>query len=528
MLSEFHATVLSTLTALARALGATLAIGLVMACGQAAAATMAPAAATSTAPATARDTAATIPATSTGAGMQASAVAPPTISGTPATSAQTGVAYAFTPTASSPRGGALTFSIKNRPNWCVFSTSNGTLSGTPRTTQAGRYGSIIIAVSDGTARASLASFAITVASTGTTAPPTISGTPTTSVQVGTAYSFTPTASSPRGGKLTFAIVNKPSWATFTTTTGQLSGTPAAADVGAYANVWISMNDGTASASLAPFLLTVTATTAPPTISGTPTTSVQATTAYSFTPSAASPRKAAMTFSITTKPSWATFSATTGQLSGTPLNANAGTYSGIVIAVSDGTASASLAAFNITVTSAPPTISGTPATSVNAGSAYSFKPIATSPSGGALTFAIANTPSWATFSTTTGQLSGTPTTSNEGTFSNITISVSDGISSASLFGFAITVAAGTTGSATLDWTPTTTQTDGSALTNLAGYRIRYGNTAGSYPNLVTLSNPGLSSYVITGLASGTWYFIATAFDSAGIESDSTNAVSKTIP
>ena len=107
-------------------------------------------------------------------------------------------------------------------------------------------------------------------------------------------------------------------------------------------------------------------------------------------------------------------------------------------------------------------------------------------------------------------------------------MSDGISSASLFGFAITVAAGTTGSATLDWTPTTTQTDGSALTNLAGYRIRYGNTAGSYPNLVTLSNPGLSSYVITGLASGTWYFIATAFDSAGIESDSTNAVSKTIP
>jgi len=47
-----------------------------------------------------------------------------------------------------------------------------------------------------------------------------------------------------------------------------------------------------------------------------------------------------------KPSWATFDTTTGLLSGLAVK---GTYSGIVITVSDGCATASLPAFSIKVT-----------------------------------------------------------------------------------------------------------------------------------------------------------------------------------
>ncbi len=62
---------------------------------------------------------------------------------------------------------------------------------------------------------------------------TISGTPPNTVTVGSTYTYTPTATDSAGHKLKFAIVNKPSWATFSTTTGKLSGTPTSANVGEY-------------------------------------------------------------------------------------------------------------------------------------------------------------------------------------------------------------------------------------------------------------------------------------------------------
>jgi len=452
--------------------------------------------------------------------------APPTISGTPAGTVAAVQAYSFTPVASSPRGAALTFSIANKPSWTSFSATSGQLSGTPATTDVGTFANITISVSDGTATASLAPFTILVTPA---APPTIGGTPGASATVGQVYSFTPVASSPRGAVLTFSIASKPAWASFSPTTGQLSGTPTASSVGTFSGITISVNDGTATASLAPFAITVTAIS-PPTISGTPATSVAAGQAYSFTPVASSPRGAALIFSIANMPSWASFNTATGQLSGTPTASNVGTYPSIAISVSDGTASASLAPFTITVTAtASPTITGTPTTTVKAGNAYSFTPTASSPGGGTLTFSITNMPSWASFSTMTGQLSGTPTAANVGSFANITISVSNGTASASLPSFTITVQAGTTGSATLSWTPPTTRTDGTPLTNLAGYNIYFGTSSGSYTTTIPVTNPGLTTYVVTDLPGGaTYYFVMTAVDATGVQSAYTNVASKAIP
>ena len=72
-------------------------------------------------------------------------------------------------------------------------------------------------------------------------------------------------------------------------------------------------------------------------------------AYSFTPTASDDDAGTtLTYSITNRPSWATLNTTTGELSGTPSNADVGTSSGIVITVSDGSLNASLASFTITV------------------------------------------------------------------------------------------------------------------------------------------------------------------------------------
>ncbi len=75
--------------------------------------------------------------------------------------------------------------------------------------------------------------------------PTISGTPPISVTIGTAYSFTPTAKDIDNDPLTFAITNKPTWATFDTKTGKLSGTPTA--INTTSGVVLSVTDGKSTA-----------------------------------------------------------------------------------------------------------------------------------------------------------------------------------------------------------------------------------------------------------------------------------------
>jgi hypothetical protein len=175
----------------------------------------------------------------------------------------------------------------------------------------------------------------------------------------------------------------------------------------------------------------------------------------------------------------------------------------------------------------PRITGTPITSVLQGTAYVFGPSATDADGNTLTFSVANLPSWAAFNSSTGQLTGTPTAANVGAYNNITISVSDGSASASLAAFNIQVVATATGSATLTWTPPTQNTDGSALTNLAGYKVYWGTSQGNYTNSVTIANPGLATYVVDQLTPARWYFVVTAYSNAGFESGYSTPVSKVV-
>jgi hypothetical protein len=369
------------------------------------------------------------------------------------------------------------------------------------------------------------------------AAPTISGTPTTTVTAGTYYYFQPSARDADGNTLTFSIQNKPSWLAFYPSTGRLSNTATKAAVGTYSNIVIRVSDGTSSAALPAFSITVKSsgtTNKPPVISGTPTTAVTAGTYYYFRPVASDPEGKPLTFSIQNKPSWLTFYASNGRLSGTATKATVGTYSNIVIKVSDGVTSTALPAFSITVsgtgtTNKPPVISGAPSTSVKAGSAYAFTPTASDPEGKPLTFSITNKPAWATFSTTTGKLSGTPSSAQTGTYSNIAIKVSDGSLTASLPAFSIVVSTTTTtGSATLSWTPPTHNTDGTTLTNLAGYRILYGTSAGALTRTIQVANPGVSRYVVENLTAGTWYFSVRAYSSSGAESAPSNTSSTSVP
>ena len=177
----------------------------------------------------------------------------------------------------------------------------------------------------------------------------------------------------------------------------------------------------------------------------------------------------------------------------------------------------------------PVISGSPRPTVLQNEFSEFMPTASDPDGDTLTFSITGKPSWASFSTANGALSGTPAAGDVGTYTGISITVTDGAASASLNSFSIEVVSIGTGSATLSWTPPTENTNGSALTDLTGFIVYWGAAPGNYANSVTLANLGLTTYLVENLLSGsTYYFATTAYNSLGQESSYSNEGSKAIP
>lgn len=463
--------------------------------------------------------------------------APPIIAGSPPTALAAGSSYSFTPTAADPDGDSLTFMASGVPSWATFDPRTGALTGTPAEANVGMSDMITIEVSDSKAVAQLPGFRIQVSSQAQTPPPanvapTISGAAAITATVGQNYTFQPVGQDANGDPLTYSIAGRPSWLTFTPSTGRLSGTPSATDVGNTGTITISVSDGSLSASMS-FSISVQ-NTAPvnraPTISGTPSTSVTAGSAYSFTPVGSDPDGNSLTYSIQNQPSWAQFNASTGRLSGTPSAANVGTSARITISVSDGTLSASLPSFTIQVNAQanrPPVISGSPLLNIVVGVLYSFQPNASDPDGDALTFSIQNRPSWANFDTATGRLSGTPGLLDILTYNNIVISVSDGSAVANLNGFSLSVLASSGGTATVQWTPPTTNTDGSAFTDLTGYRVAYGRAADTLDQSSVVSSTSATQATISNLTSGTWYFAVVAVNSQGVESALSNIASRSI-
>ena len=79
--------------------------------------------------------------------------------------------------------------------------------------------------------------------------------------------------------------------------------------------------------------------------------------------------------------------------------------------------------------------------------------------------------------------------------------------------------------TLAWDAPTTNTDGTPLTDLAGYKVYYGTASGVYGSPITVGN--VLTHTVTGLLGDRLYFFAvTARDTSGNESGYSNEVSKT--
>jgi hypothetical protein len=175
---------------------------------------------------------------------------------------------------------------------------------------------------------------------------------------------------------------------------------------------------------------------------------------------------------------------------------------------------------------PPTITGTPASTATVGSAYSFTPTGSDPDGQAVTYAIANKPAWAAFSTATGVLSGVPAAA--GLHAGIVISISDGQATAALQ-FQITVTAASTPGPTpaptpgpnpviaplpITWSAPLVNTDGTPITGAICYRLEWGK--GAFDRIVNTCERAVT-IPVAQLSIGTWQFRVITIV-AGRESD----------
>lgn len=224
--------------------------------------------------------------------------------------------------------------------------------------------------------------------------------------------------------------------------GSVTYTPDADFFGSDSFTYTVTDDEGGVSTTATVTVTVQAVNDAPTISGSPALTVDEDSAYSFTPSASDiDPNTTLTYSVSNLPSWASFSTSTGAVTGTPLNDDVGEHPGIVVSVSDGSLTTDLPSFSITVnnTNDLPEIAGTPATSVNEDSGYSFTPTGSDVDvGDNLIYSVSNLPAWAVFDTGTGVISGTPDNSAVGSYNGIVVSVSDGIETVDLPSFDITV------------------------------------------------------------------------------------------
>jgi hypothetical protein len=171
----------------------------------------------------------------------------------------------------------------------------------------------------------------------------------------------------------------------------------------------------------------------------------------------------------------------------------------------------------------PFISGAPPAAVRINTEFSFTVEAWDPDGDDLSFSILNQPEWTDFDPSTGSLQGVPTELDAGDYPNITITVTDGSNTARIGPFTVQVLEDGAEIIELAWRQPLQNEDGTPLTDLAGYVIRYGEELGRYSSRIDIPNAGITRYVITGLAKGTYYFVLSSYNSTGFESDLSDPV-----
>ena len=328
---------------------------------------------------------------------------PPAVTSPTTTAGTVGQAFSYQIAASNI---PTSYGATNLPSWASVNTSTGAITGTP---DAAGSTNVTISATNG---AGTGSATLTINVT-LPPPPVITSATTASGYVGQAFSYTITATN---SPTSFSGSGLPSWASVNTSTGAITGTPTTVGT---TSVTISATNagGTGSATL---IITVNLPL-PPVITSASTASGYVGQAFSYNITATNNPKS---FGASGLPSWASVNTSTGAITGTPTTV--GTTSVTINATNaGGTGSATL---TITVNlPPPPVITSASTASGYVGQAFSYNVTATN---NPKSFGASGLPSWASVNTSTGAITGTPTTAGT-TSVAISATNADGTGSATL-------------------------------------------------------------------------------------------------
>ena len=423
----------------------------------------------------------------------------PTVTSTALTSITEDSAYSYTFAASDvDSGDTITYAATTLPSWLTFNAKTGVLSGTPDNAQVGNH-SVVLTATDSGGAVDTQSFTITVSNVNDA--PTVTSTALTSITEDSAYSYTFAASDvDSGDTITYAATTLPSWLTFNAKTGVLSGTPDNAQVGNH-SVVLTATDSGGAVDTQSFTITVSNVNDAPTVTSTALTSITEDSAYSYTFAASDVDSGdTITYAATTLPSWLTFNAKTGVLSGTPDNAQVGNHS-VVLTATDSGGAVDTQSFTITVSNVndAPTVTSTALTSITEDSAYSYTFAASDvDSGDTITYAATTLPSWLTFNAKTGVLSGTPDNAQVGNHS-VVLTATDSGGAVDTQSFTITVS-------NVNDAPTVTSTALTSITEGSAYSYTFAASDVDSGDTITYAATTLPSWLTfnakTGVLSGT--------------------------
>jgi len=184
--------------------------------------------------------------------------------------------------------------------------------------------------------------------------------------------------------------------------------------------------------------------------------------------------------------------------------------------------------------APPSIVIAAVADAQVGAAFDYQPVAQDPERDTLRFTSVNLPGWATLDPASGYISGTPGPNDAGLYESISITVADATHLVVTAPFSIVVNPAVnpalelgSGVASLQWEMPPSKVSGEPLDDLAGYRILYGRSSSDLDHSVMIPDPATTSYQISALTSGIWYFAVVAVNANGLEGPPTTLATKSI-
>lgn len=413
-----------------------------------------------------------------------------TLSPTTLSAATANHAYNQTFTASGGSDSTYTYTVSAGalPTGLSLS-SGGTLSGAPSATGSFNF---TVKATDGNNFSGTQSYSLTV-NAALAASQDVASTVLT--QNHAASSFTPVTATGGTTPLSYSVSpTLPSGLSLNTSTGAITGTPTATSVAT--SYTITVTDNNSATATANFSLTVnSAVTATQAVASAVLTQNHTITA--FTPVTGGGGTGTLTYSVSpTLPAGVAFSSSTGAITGTPTASSANTT--YTVTVTDSNNATASNTFTLQVYAAPSATTAIASASLTAGqSASAFMPVTGSGGAAPLTYSIApSLPNALTLNTSTGAISGTPSTPTVATTYTVTVTDKNGATANA--SFILTVNAAVSATTAVPATTLTAQQAASAFTPVTAT----GGTAPlSYSVSPALPN-GLSLSASTGAISGT--------------------------